>query len=485
MSVNNPNVKTILEQTTPLNTSWNYNIYINNADHVKAKRTNLLGLETNINMLYCDITLDSDFDGGNVVYPNAAGIVAGETVLSVGEKIVIYREVPYIQDISISNNSNYYAEVVESMVNNSVFQTQQLKEEIDRSVKTTMTSGISPEDLVDDLFAARVDAEASAAEALISEGNALASEIAAAASAAGVNLPPVMAGDAGKILEVNNAESGYNLIKRNLPDNVYVLPATTNTSFTSTSSNNPFGFFFDDGKFRDGVERIHFMGLVEIKDGDNMPMYDSAGKKGYNPIDGRTDKVNKFIGFYGSWTWVTDTTGNYVLTSTTGDYIIYTEIFNKSNILSSIASPTSRNSDNSIYLDGADTTNDLNQQGSGALINKAYNSNQIQELDLNAASQGIHTVKVVCGSDASSNDYFPCYGLELVNEAHSSGHELCVTACKYNIKGKEVSFPAYIGVNALPRNGCTGTKGGYVGYYPNEAGYYVSYVQEPEAEEQD
>lgn len=279
---------------------------------------------------------------------------------------------------------------------------------------------------------------------------------------------------------------GYPLVNNQFykTTNYFTLPSATNTSYTSTTSNNPYGFFFDDGKARYGCERIHFMGLVEIKDKENMPMYDTAGKKGYHPID-QNGKIRYEIGFYGSWKFGNgDTYGFYVdgADAIAGDYVVITTILNKINIMNlSVASQGVL----SIWLDGADTTTNLDPSQSAVLGTKSYNSNAISNINIGVVSQGIHTIKLV--KDSTTDNYF--YGIEIVNEANSSGHELNITASTQNIKGKEVSFSAYTGANALPVKGTvansgqaiTGTKGGFVGYYADENGYYVSKVQEPTA----
>ncbi len=273
----------------------------------------------------------------------------------------------------------------------------------------------------------------------------------------------------------------YRGASSNVESNYYLLEPTTNTSFSSNANNNPYTFYFDDGKPRYGVERIHFMGLVEIKDGDNMPMYDSAGKKGYHPINARTGKVDKRIGCYGAWTFVANSSyGNYCTSAVTGDYIVFTDILNKTNILG-LSDATQGIL--SIYLDGVDTTTNLTAATSSVLAQKYYDANVVKNIDIGVVSQGIHTVKLV--KDSTTGTYV--HGIEIVNEAHSLGHEICIPACTYNIKGKEVSFSAYTGANALPLVGTTdnggqvitGTKGGFAGYYPSETGVYISKVTEP------
>lgn len=274
-------------------------------------------------------------------------------------------------------------------------------------------------------------------------------------------------------------------------ENNYILPAKTNNSFSSTASNNPYTFYFDDGKPRYGCERLHFMGLEEISEGDNMPCIDSNGLKGYHPIDARTNKPIKEIGFYGSW-WVfpiQDSYGFGIQSISTNDYIVFTGIFNKANLLTSQYQTTALD----IYVNGVDTTNDISITATAGLGDQQYSPNQIVNIPLvtggvSGIAQGINTVKLIKKDTA----YFFAYGIEMVNEAHSAGHEICVPSCIYNIQGKEVSFAAYVGANALPLKGSSSnggqviadTKGGFCGYYADITGVYISKKQEPTKEEQ-
>ena len=86
----------------------------------------------------------------------------------------------------------------------------------DQDLVTKSQMDASTVDVVADAQAAQLAAEAAqtAAEdaeatALAAEGSASSAAVAAAASAAGVNLPAIVGGDAGKTLQVNVAENGY------------------------------------------------------------------------------------------------------------------------------------------------------------------------------------------------------------------------------------------------------------------------------------
>lgn len=74
----------------------------------------------------------------SVVYP-----VSGAS-LPAGQKLTIYRTVPYVQQLDLENGGAFDAEVIEGQFDNTVMQIQQLSEEISRAVKISITSDEKP-----------------------------------------------------------------------------------------------------------------------------------------------------------------------------------------------------------------------------------------------------------------------------------------------------------------------------------------------------
>lgn len=105
------------------------------------------------------VTLSSDQDsqpGGTVTYP-----VSGAP-LPTGLKLTFSGNLPYSQPTDIQNSGGFYPQVVEDALDRLTIQTQQLVEEMSRTVKV----GISDPTPPDELFAsvlARADASANAA----------------------------------------------------------------------------------------------------------------------------------------------------------------------------------------------------------------------------------------------------------------------------------------------------------------------------------
>lgn len=266
--------------------------------------------------------------------------------------------------------------------------------------------------------------------------------------------------------------------------NNFVLEPTTNTSFASSDAVNPFGFFFDDLKPRYGKQRYIFAGLVAIEKGDNFPQYDDDGKQGYHPINAEDGKPIMWIAYYGSWSVTnTGTYGFRIQSEAIGNYIIWSEVYNKCNI---IGSSRTTGGVVSIYTDGftaddpttgTDTTNDLDFSASEVLFGQSYNPNQVLNIETGVLTQGIHTNKLLC-DDANP---VIIYGIELINEPTASTQEITIPSGIMNIQGKEVSVAAKTGVDSLSYKGSiSGTKGGFVGYYIDKNGEYQEENQEPE-----
>lgn len=125
---------------------------------------------------------------------DSGGNVTTTTAYTAGWKIVITNNVPYNQAVDFTNQNSVRPEVVEQMGDSLSKQIKQIVEALTRCVKTTIGSGLSSEDLVDDLYANTAAAAASASNAATSASNAATSEtsannwaIAAQNAATGIN----------------------------------------------------------------------------------------------------------------------------------------------------------------------------------------------------------------------------------------------------------------------------------------------------------
>ena len=138
------------------------------------------------------ITGLGDDAGGEVTYP-----LVGSPIAST-HRLVIWRELEYTQDTDLTNQTPYYPEVLETQLDRIVMQVQQLAAESDRSIKVTLGSTVDPDDLIDTLTQAALDAATAAAAAQLAEANAETAETnaeaalaAAQAIQASITLPAV------------------------------------------------------------------------------------------------------------------------------------------------------------------------------------------------------------------------------------------------------------------------------------------------------
>ena len=108
----------------------------------------------------------------SVLYP------ASGAALPAGQKLTIYRTVPYVQQLDLENGGAFDAEVIEGQFDNTAMQIQQLSEEVSRAVKISITSEEKPltaEEIYDQVNRIAVRAEVAvgrAGEAVVRAENA-------------------------------------------------------------------------------------------------------------------------------------------------------------------------------------------------------------------------------------------------------------------------------------------------------------------------
>ena len=123
----------------------------------------------------CAIALN---DGGGTVTYLSAG-----APLPSGSTLAITRNMPFTQGVDLVSGSQFDPQVIEDALDQATAERQQVKEMLARAVILPSTSSETPQDVVQDIYTARDDAEAAAAAAATSEAAAASSATSAAAHA--------------------------------------------------------------------------------------------------------------------------------------------------------------------------------------------------------------------------------------------------------------------------------------------------------------
>lgn len=178
MTVSASNSKNIYDGNDAT-TVFPYTYKVLDSAHLTVIRTDADDAETTL-VLDTDYTMDGvgEASGGNVTYPKTG------SPLPTGEKLTLVREVPLLQLTDYHNQGGFYPETTEEQFDLDVMMMQSLQEQLDRCLKTQISSDILPDDLLDEIITARNVAVAAAVAAAASAVAAAASEAAAAVSAA-------------------------------------------------------------------------------------------------------------------------------------------------------------------------------------------------------------------------------------------------------------------------------------------------------------
>jgi len=141
-------------------------------------RTDLSAVESTL-VLGTDytVTLNSNQNanpGGNVVLSSA---------LTTSFLLTLTSTVGYLQPTDLTNQGGFYPSVINDSLDRMTILTQQLSEQVNRSVKVNISSSVSPTALINTIIAGAASATTSAANAATSASNAATSDTAAASSA--------------------------------------------------------------------------------------------------------------------------------------------------------------------------------------------------------------------------------------------------------------------------------------------------------------
>lgn len=117
------------------------------SDMLVVKVNNTTSVETTL-VLTTDFTVSLNFDQNS----NPGGNVTLVAPLASGYNMVMSSKIPYLQETDLTNQGGFYPEVITNSLDNLTIQTQQLKEEVDRSARLPITSTADADSLVADII---------------------------------------------------------------------------------------------------------------------------------------------------------------------------------------------------------------------------------------------------------------------------------------------------------------------------------------------
>ena len=191
------------------------------SDMLVVKVNTTTSVETTLT-LTTDFTVSMNFDQDS----NPGGNVTLVVALAVGNNMVMSSQIPYLQETDLTNQGGFYPEVITSSLDSLTIQTQQLKEEVDRSAKLPITSAQSADDLVADIV--RIAASATNIDIV---ANNIASVNTDAGAIANIN---TVAGAIANVNVVGTDIASVNTNATNIASINTVAAANTNVNLVGT-----------------------------------------------------------------------------------------------------------------------------------------------------------------------------------------------------------------------------------------------------------
>lgn len=121
------------------------------------------------------VALNADQDA------NPGGTVTTTATYATGYLVTLTSRVQNLQPVTLTNQGGFYPKVINTALDRLTILIQQAVEQVGRAVKTPISSGLSPDQLIADLYAVEANAGNSATAAANSAANSAASAAAAAA----------------------------------------------------------------------------------------------------------------------------------------------------------------------------------------------------------------------------------------------------------------------------------------------------------------
>ncbi len=138
-------------------TSFPFSFKVFSADDVVVVLTDPAGIETTLTGSGTDysVTLNADQDTA------PGGTVEKVSALATGYLLTITSSVPNLQPLDLTNQGGFYPKVINAALDRVTILVQQVSEQVGRAVKTPISSGMSP----DELLASIADSDANAKQA--------------------------------------------------------------------------------------------------------------------------------------------------------------------------------------------------------------------------------------------------------------------------------------------------------------------------------
>ena len=146
------------------------------ASDVRVVRTDTNEAESDLvlNTSYT-VALNTDQDA------NPGGTVTTVAAYAAGNFITLTSKLENLQPVTLTNQGGFYPKVINTALDRLTILVQQVVEQVGRAVKTPISSGLTPDQLIADLYAVEANAGNSATAAANSAANSAASAAAAAA----------------------------------------------------------------------------------------------------------------------------------------------------------------------------------------------------------------------------------------------------------------------------------------------------------------
>jgi hypothetical protein len=146
MTIQSQTRKTAVFAGNSITTTFAFTFKVFDADEVYVVKANSAGVET-VLTLTTDYTVSLNADQNS----NPGGSITLVSALPTGETMIISSTVEYLQTVDLTNQGGFYPSVINTALDRLTILTQQLKEEVDRSAKLSITSEADAETLVSNI----------------------------------------------------------------------------------------------------------------------------------------------------------------------------------------------------------------------------------------------------------------------------------------------------------------------------------------------